>query len=576
MGSLRIALCQVDAIVGDLDGNVERVLAAISSAEALGADIAILPELVLTGYPPEDLLLKPSFIQANRRALDEVAKQTTACAAVVGFIDGESPLYNAAAVCAGGKIHGIWHKELLPNYGVFDERRWFEPGVGDTPLFSIAGHLVAVTICEDAWSKEGPVGRLCAAGADVVASLNASPYRTGVLAQREEMLRDRVRESGRPIVYVNLVGGQDELVFDGGSMVIGADGSLLVAAPQFEERVLLFDLALRTRVDNSDATLPVVVVTEGNGAKPALEVPPVRAVLSRAEEVYGALVIGTRDYVEKNGFSDVVIGLSGGIDSALVAAIATDALGAERVHTVAMPSRFSSQGSLDDAALLATNLGVDHRVIQIESLHQGFLDLLSPHFDGRAPDLTEENLQARIRGTILMGLSNKFGWLVLTTGNKSEMAVGYATLYGDMAGGFAVIKDVPKTLVFEICEARDRIAGYDLIPRTILDKPPSAELRPDQKDEDSLPPYATLDPILEGYVEQDKSLGDLVRAGFDEAVVRRVMGLVDRAEYKRRQAPPGVKVTTRAFGKDRRMPITNGFSALATAERAPHTVEGAP
>jgi NAD+ synthase (glutamine-hydrolysing) len=562
VGSLRIALCQIDAVVGDLDGNVARVLSALDEASAVGADLAVFPELVVTGYPPEDLLLKPSFIAANRVALERIAKASSNCVAVVGFIDGDGPLFNAAAVCANGTVAGIWHKELLPNYGVFDERRWFIPGTGDTPLFSIGGAVVGVTICEDAWSSDGPVGRLAAGGADVVVSLNASPYRTGVLELREQMLGERVSEAHCPIVYVNLVGGQDELVFDGGSLVLGANGTVLARAPQFESAIVVYDLEMPDR-DVIEGGLPVRIVTAPSPEKVQLDRAEMAPNLSRVEEVYGALVVATRDYVEKNGFAEVVIGLSGGIDSALVATVAVDALGAARVHTVAMPSRFSSQGSLDDAALLAENLGVDHRVIEIEPIHQGYLDLLRPHFAGRAPDLTEENLQARIRGTVLMALSNKFGWLVLTTGNKSEMAVGYATLYGDMAGGFAVIKDVPKTLVFELCEVRDKLAGYDLIPRAIIDKPPSAELRLDQLDEDSLPPYSILDPILEGYVEQDLSLEDLVAAGFDEATVRRVIGLVDRAEYKRRQAPPGVKVTTRAFGKDRRMPITNGYSAIA-------------
>jgi NAD+ synthase (glutamine-hydrolysing) len=379
------------------------------------------------------------------------------------------------------------------------------------------------------------------------------------------MLGDRVLECGRPIVYVNLVGGQDELVFDGGSMLIGADGSVLCSAPQFEEAVLVVDLDVPDFGVGASDPLPVKALTPVTAPKrdnaPGGAAPP----LTRAQEVYKALVLATRDYVDKNGFVDVVVSLSGGIDSALVAVIAVDALGKERVHTVAQPSRFSSKGSLDDAEALAVNLGIEHRVIEIESVHESFLELMAPSFAGMAPDIAEENLQARIRGTVLMALSNKFGWLVLTTGNKSEMAVGYATLYGDMAGGFAVIKDVPKTLVYELCELRNLEAGYDLIPRAIIDKPPSAELRPDQVDEDSLPPYSVLDPILEGYVEKDLSLADLVALGFEEPTVRRVIGLVDRSEYKRRQAPPGVKVTTRAFGKDRRVPITNRFSALGPA-----------
>jgi NAD+ synthase (glutamine-hydrolysing) len=563
VGSLRIALCQIDAVVGDLDGNVRRVLDALERATDAEADLAVFPELVLSGYPPEDLLLKPSFVVANRRALEEVATATRSCVAVVGFIDAvEGDLYNAAAICAAGRVQGVWHKELLPNYGVFDERRWFLPGTGDTPLFLIAGTRVGVTICEDAWSYDGPVARLVAGGAEVVVSLNASPYRSEVLNLRRSMLADRVAECGRPIAYVNLVGGQDELVFDGGSMLIGADGALLSSAPQFEEAVVVVDLELPARPAPVGEPLPVVEIPGPAAAKAASAPGSLAPVLTRVEEVYKALVLATRDYVDKNGFREVVVSLSGGIDSALVAAIAVDSLGPDRVHTVALPSRFSSQGSLDDAAALVANLGIDHRVIPIESVHERFLELLAPSFLGREPDIAEENLQARIRGTVLMGLSNKFGWLVLTTGNKSEMAVGYATLYGDMAGGFAVIKDVPKTVVFELCEFRNVEAGYDLIPRAIIEKPPSAELRPDQLDEDSLPPYSILDPILEGYVEQDLSLADLVAAGFAEDTVRRVIGLVDRAEYKRRQAPPGVKVTTRAFGKDRRMPITNGYSSL--------------
>jgi NAD+ synthase (glutamine-hydrolysing) len=552
----------MDVVVGDLDGNGQRVLDALDVATEAEADLAVFPELALTGYPPEDLLLKPSFIAANRRALEDVAAATTSCVAVVGFIDAVGDdLYNSAAICSGGSIQGVWRKELLPNYGVFDERRWFLPGTGDTPLFLVAGTKVGVTICEDAWSFDGPVARLVAGGAGVVVSLNASPYRSGVLDLRRSMLRDRIAECRCPIAYVNLVGGQDELVFDGGSMLIGSDGTVLSSAPQFEETVMVVDLELPEQPAGSSDPLPLMRIS-GSPAEKTLPAPGVVApALGRVEQVYKALVLATRDYVDKNGFREVVVSLSGGIDSALVAVVAVDALGPDRVHTVALPSRFSSQGSLDDAAALVANLGIDHRVIPIESVHEGFLELLAPSFLGREPDLAEENLQARIRGTVLMGLSNKFGWLVLTTGNKSEMAVGYATLYGDMAGGFAVIKDVPKTLVFELCELRNAEAGCDLIPRAIIDKPPSAELRPDQVDLDSLPPYSILDPILEGYVEQDLSLSELVAAGFSEATVRRVIGLVDRAEYKRRQAPPGPKVTTRAFGKDRRMPITNGFSS---------------
>ncbi len=570
MAYLRLALCQLDAVVGDLEGNAAKVLASLAEAEEAGADLALFPELMLTGYPPEDLLVVPSFIEANRVALAGIAAATRTTAAVVGFVDGHADLFNAAAVMAGGRVHGVWHKELLPNYGVFDERRWFMPGDGETPLFEIAGHTVGVTICEDAWSPNGPVPRLAAGGAELVVSINASPYRRGVLEERERMLSTRAADAHCALAYVNLVGGQDELVFDGASMVFDAEGELRAAAPQFEELMLVCDLDLRPTYRRRllaprararrEEMERVTVTPEPTGRPGAARPAEVAPRLSSAAEVYEALVLGTRDYVEKNGFHDVVVGLSGGVDSALVATIATDALGPGRVHVVAMPSRYSSVGSLEDARLVADHLGIDLRVVAIEGPHNAFLELLSPVFGDRPQDLTEENLQARIRGTLLMALSNKFGWLVLTTGNKSEMAVGYATLYGDMAGGFAVIKDVPKTLVYELCAMRNERAGTDLVPTSVVDKAPSAELRPDQRDDQSLPPYDALDPIIEGYVEQDLTVAELVALGGDEAVVRDVIGLVDRSEYKRRQAPPGVRVTSRGFGKDRRMPITNRWS----------------
>ena len=567
MAQLRVALCQLNAVVGDVEGNAAKVVEAMATAEAAGADLAVFPELMITGYPPEDLLLKPEFVERSVRALDLVAAASARCAAVVGFVEPERGLYNAAAVVAGGKVHGVWHKELLPNYGVFDERRWFTPGDGSTPLFDIAGVPVAVTICEDAWSPEGPIARQAAGGAELVVSLNASPYRAAVLDERERMLATRAADASAAIVYVNLVGGQDELVFDGGSLVFDHTGELVARLPQFDEQVAIVDLELREGfrkriVDPRGApggpALPVVEVVADPVERVGHFPPTITPRPTVAEEVYDALVLATRDYVTKNHFSDVVIGLSGGVDSALVAAVAVDALGADRVHGVLLPSRYSSSGSLEDAAALSVNLGIEHRVIEIEGPFTAYLDLLGPHFDGRSPDLTEENLQARIRGTILMALSNKFGWIVLTTGNKSEIAVGYATLYGDMAGGFAVIRDVPKTLVYEVCRARNARAGRALIPQAILDKAPSAELRPDQLDADSLPPYEVLDPILEAYVELDRSIDEIVAMGFDEGTVRRVVRLVDGAEYKRRQAPPGARVTSRAFGKDRRMPITNG------------------
>lgn len=575
MGCSRIALCQLNAVVGDLEGNVARVISALAQAEAADADLAIFPELVLTGYPPEDLLLEHGFVEANLRALDAVAAESRRCAAVVGFVEQDRYLYNSAGVCAGGKVHGVWRKHLLPNYAVFDERRYFAPGPGAGPLFLIGGVRVGVTICEDAWSPSGPVAHHAARGAELVVSLNASPYRAGVLAERERMLATRATDATCALAYVNLVGGQDELVFDGASMIFGLDGALLARAPQFEEAVLICDIdiqaAYRKRlldprgfVEGPPAT--VVTVSDTTIAS-ASDAPAVVAALGPVEEVYAALVTGTHDYVVKNGFSDVVIGLSGGVDSSLVASVAVDALGADKVHGVLMPSRYSSPGSLEDAHSLVTSLGIESRVIPIEAAHAAFLELLAPSYRGLGEGLAEENIQSRVRGTLLMGLSNKLGWLVLLTGNKSEMAVGYSTLYGDMAGGFAVIKDVPKVLVYDLCRMRNARAGTALIPQAVLDKPPSAELRPDQRDDDSLPPYEVLDPIIEGYVELDRTVEELVAAGHDEATVRRVIGLIDRAEYKRRQSPPGVRVTSRAFGKDRRMPITNLYGPASRPSR---------
>jgi NAD+ synthase (glutamine-hydrolysing) len=569
MSSVRIALCQIDAVVGDVAGNVARVLDALDVAEAAGADLAVFPELVLTGYPPEDLLLKPSFVAASMDALETVAQATRRCAAAVGFAEAGRDLHNAVALCSGGVVAGVARKELLPNYGVFDERRWFVPGPSSSSLFLVGGVRVGIVICEDAWSPVGPLARLAAGGAELVVICNASPYRAGAAAEREKMLATRAVDSSCALAYVNLVGGQDELVFDGASMVVDASGEVVASAAQFAEQTIVCDLQLRPsyrsrllepRGHPQVPPLPVTVVSERHDDRaPGRFVGAVAPRLGRVEEVYSALVLGTRDYVVKSGFTDVVVGLSGGVDSALVATIAVDALGAGHVHGVAMPSRFSSAGSLDDASLVAANLGITLDRIDIETAHAAFLDLLAPAFGDRPPGLAEENLQARIRGTLLMALSNKLGWLVLTTGNKSETAVGYSTLYGDMAGGFAVVKDVPKTLVYELCAARNARAGRDLVPGSVLSKPPSAELRPDQRDEDSLPPYAVLDPILEGYVERDLSVADLVELGHDEATVRRVVALVDGSEYKRRQGPPGVRVTSRAFGKDRRMPITNAY-----------------
>jgi NAD+ synthase (glutamine-hydrolysing) len=556
---VRVAACQLNTTVGDLDGNTACVLGALERAEAAGADVAVFPELATTGYPPEDLLLKPGFVDANLAALEKLAARTGRCAAVVGFVDRDGPLRNAAAVCAGGRVLGTYHKRRLPNYAVFDEQRYFAPGVAPYQLFVIAGVPCAIAVCEDAWAGGGPIVDQARGGARLVLNLNASPFSAGRLRQRAAMLAERAVEAGCPLVYVNQVGGQDELVFDGGSMVFDETGQLVASAAQFEESVLLVDVEVGGGVGDPP-TLPCVVISEQpvgrHDALPAGRAPS----LDGLDEVFGALVVGTRDYASKNGFTDAVIGLSGGVDSSLVAVVAAEALGADHVHGVSMPSRFSSEGSRTDAAGLAESLGVDLLTIPIEPAHAALLEMLAPPFAGTEPGITEENLQSRIRGLVLMALSNKLGWLVLTTGNKSEMAVGYATLYGDTAGGFAVLKDVSKTMVYRLCERVNERAGRPVVPESVLAKPPSAELRPDQRDDQSLLPYHLLDPILEAYVEADRTAAELVAAGFDPDHVRRVVSLVDAAEYKRRQTPPGVRVTAKAFGKDRRLPITNRFS----------------
>jgi NAD+ synthase (glutamine-hydrolysing) len=572
MARIRVALCQVNTVVGDLDGNVERVLAAYDEAEAAGADLAVFPELAITGYPPEDLLLRTSFVAANRDALDRVAASTGRCVATVGYVDQVRDLHNAAAVCAGGEVLGRYHKRQLPNYGVFDEARYFTPGTHDLQLYRIAGVTVGVTICEDVWDPVGPIAQQAAGGADLVVSLNASPYVHGRMAERERMLATRAEDAHCTLVYVNQVGGQDELIFDGGSMVFDDRGDLVVRAPQMQETTLVVDLdvrpVFRTRLIDprgrtSAPALPVVDLGEtSTGATDRSPLPthtPART-LDRLDEVYEALTLATRDYLAKNGFTDAVIGLSGGIDSTLVTLITAEALGPERVHTVAMPSRYSSDHSKSDASKLAANLGVDHREIAIETAHAALLDMLGPSFEGLGEDLTEENLQPRIRGLLLMALANKFrGWLVLTTGNKSETAVGYSTLYGDTAGGYAVIKDVPKLLVYELSRHANERAGREVVPESVLTKPPSAELRPDQRDDQSLPPYEVLDPILAAYVEEDLSPSEIVALGHDPEVVAAIARLVDLSEFKRRQSPPGPRITPKAFGKDRRMPITNGY-----------------
>jgi NAD+ synthase (glutamine-hydrolysing) len=566
MPRLRVAAAQLDLVVGDLEGNAVRMLDAYDRAEALGCDLVAFPELAVTSYPPEDLLLRPSFVVGANEAVEKIATRTGRAAAIVGFPEAGRDLFNAAAVCAGGEVRGVYRKHLLPNYAVFDEQRYFAPSTVDGPLFVVAGVRVAVSICEDAWSPSGPILTQAAGGAELVVNINASPFYAGRLRERETMLATRAADASVPILYVNLVGGQDELVFDGASMVFDASGVLVARAKQFEEDLLVVDLdvrpAFRRRLLDPRgrvraAALPEVEISDARiGDRPVA--PRLEAVPEPVREVYEALVLGTRDYVHKNGVDDAFVAISGGIDSSLVATIATDALGPEQVVGVLMPSRYSSAGSVDDAEALAANLGIRTFTVPIEEAHAAFLDLLAGPFGGDDPGLAGENLQARIRGTILMALSNKLGGLVLTAGNKSEMATGYATLYGaDMTGAFAVIKDVPKMLVYALARERNQRAGFALIPDAVLEKPPSAELRPDQLDSDSLPPYEVLDPIIEGYVEDDLSVAELEGAGHDPEIVRRVARLVDRNEYKRRQAPPGVRVSPKAFGKDRRLPITN-------------------
>ena len=547
MATLRIGLAQMNPTVGDLAGNRALIAGLYAEAVAAKCDIVAFSELSVTGYPPEDLVLKSGFVRDNRIVLEDLAKLTGSCVAVIGFVDrgigeqtssGQPVIYNAAAVCSRGAIQGVYHKRLLPNYDVFDEERTFAPGSGEHQIFEVAGIKFAVSICEDIWRADGPVAEQARSGAQVNININGSPFHSGKLMQRQEMLSGRARENKCAIVYVNQVGGQDELVFDGCSMVFDAAGKMLARAPQFVAGLTVVELDLASTTNAQTTVAPIS---------------------SRYEEMYGALVLGTRDYVRKNKFTDVVIGLSGGIDSSIVAALAVEALGAEHVHGVAMPSRYSSDGSKTDAYALADALGIDCQTISIEPVFEAYLAMLAPSFAGREADLTEENLQSRCRGQILMALSNKFGWMVLTTGNKSELAVGYFTIYGDSVGGYAVIKDLLKTDVFGLSRYVNERAGREIIPESVLTKPPSAELRPDQRDDQSLPPYDILDPILALYVEQDRTAAEIIELGHPEDIVRRIARLVDLSEYKRRQGAPGVRVSEKAFGKDRRLPITNGY-----------------
>ena len=528
-----------------------------TKAHDANCDIVVFPELSITGYPPEDLVLKSGFVAENQQAMRDIVAATQGCVAVFGFVDGSrGSLANSAAIASNGTLHGTYNKQLLPNYSVFDEDRYFIPGLSFS-LFTICGVPVGVTICEDIWQADGPVHHQAKAGATLNININASPYHRGKFDERQQMVSERARANSCAIVYVNQVCGQDELVFDGGSMVFNHRGDMLTRAEQFGESLSFIDIAVRESTVASG--IPVVEVSQASRASGSKQEGVIAPTTSDMEQVFGALVLGTRDYVRKNGFTDVVIGLSGGIDSALVAAIAVEALGSQHVHGVSMPSRYSSEGSRTDAAILASNLGVDMQTISIEPAFSAYLDMTAESFAGKKADLTEENLQSRVRGTTLMALSNKFGWMVLTTGNKSELAVGYFTLYGDSVGGYAVIKDLLKTTVFELCRFVNSRAGREVIPEAVIIKPPSAELRPDQRDDQSLPAYEVLDPILELYVEQDRTAAEIIALGFDEALVRRISRLVDMNEYKRRQGPPGVRVSLKAFGKDRRLPITNAY-----------------
>jgi len=569
---LRIALAQMNAVVGDIAGNETRIADAIAAARDAGAQLVCFPELALSGYPPEDLLLKGHFLADTRAALERLAGQATGIVAVVGYPERAEDVHNSAAVLADGAIRASYRKLHLPNYGVFDELRYFQPGERGATI-AVDGVTVGLTICEDIWQPGPPLSDEALSGARVIVNLSASPYDAGKGARREQMLQQRARDEMTAVAFCGLVGGQDELVFDGHSLLVDHEGTVIARAPQFEEVLLLAEVdpvtigsarlrdtrrrapaaAARGSVDQLGA-FSVGRPAGGEPLEPALAPLP-----DLDDEIYGALVLGTRDYTRKNGFRHVVLGLSGGIDSTLVALIAVDALGPDCVTCVTMPSPYSSQGTRSDAHRLAENLGAELLELPIEPMMRAFGGALEEVFAGREPDLTEENLQARIRGNLLMALSNKFGWLVLTTGNKSEMSVGYSTLYGDSAGGFAVIKDVPKQLVYRLARLRDERAGGKLVPPELFTRPPSAELREDQRDDDSLPPYDVLDAILEGYVEHDLGREQLVARGLPAEDVDRVIRLVDIAEYKRRQAPPGVKITTRAFGRDRRVPITNRY-----------------
>lgn len=569
---LRIAISQINVTVGDIEGNQKKIISQIQTARDKGAHVVIFPELAITGYPPEDLLFKPRFLQANRRVLDDIVQQTENIATIIGFVDRQDDNFNAAAVACNGQLIDIYHKTYLPNYGVFDEDRYFQSGT-TTNVYNLNNITFGITICEDIWYPGGPARQQALAGdAEVLINISSSPYYEGKQLLRDQMIATRATDNSAIIAFCNLVGGQDELIFDGGSLVVNQEGQVIARSPRFQEDLLITDIdvesVFRNRLhdprrrkekrgvpDLTTIKLPDVTPVETSLApkpKPAFPDPE-----ARLKNIYDALVLGTRDYVQKNGFEKVFIGLSGGIDSALVTAIAHDALGKENVVCVTMPTKYSSDGTFNDALEMAGNLDIRILSLRIQDIFDQYLNLLSDEFKDLPADTAEENIQPRIRGTLLMALANKFRALVLAPGNKSEMSMGYATLYGDMAGGFAVIKDIYKTLVYELSEYRNSLSNTPIIPPSIIERPPTAELRDNQKDTDSLPPYDVLDPILEAYVEDDLSLQDIVAQGFDQALVTRVIRAVDINEYKRRQAPPGVKITSRAFGRDRRLPITN-------------------
>jgi NAD+ synthase (glutamine-hydrolysing) len=575
MRTLRIGLCQINTTVGDIEGNTRKILDYIAKGKKMGADLLAFPEMAVTGYPPEDLLFMPRFIEANLKAVNRIAKATFSITALVGFVDKDGDIFNAAALLHNGKMIDTYCKTFLPNYGVFDEDRYFQPGK-ENFIFTLKSTPIGPSICEDLWYPGDPIRtQALNGGAELIVNISSSPYHAGKSALREKMISTRASDNVAIVAYCNLVGGQDELVFDGGSLIFDQNGNLIARGKQFEEDLVLADLDMeavfrmrlhdprirREKLSEEEKGLKKIALS--NHTRSVKKRPPIAKrdsrPLDRLAEIYAALVLGTGDYIRKNGFQRVLIGLSGGIDSALTAAIAVDALGKKAVVGVTMPSQYSSKASVEDSERLAENLGIPLLKIPIAEIFQSYLKTLSQAFKGLKPNVTEENIQARIRGNILMALSNKFGWLVLTTGNKSEMSVGYCTLYGDMAGGYAVLKDVPKTLVYELTKFRNEKEGKDLIPRRVFIKPPSAELRPNQKDEDSLPPYPVLDPILRAYVEEDKGLDDIAKMGFKESMIKEVINLVDRNEYKRRQSPPGVKISHRALGKDRRLPVTNKY-----------------